>query len=74
MTAKRRKPSRRSTRDSRRGDPRSARGTRSALQANKKSPAQLDREITEAISRHVERRSHATLAKGFALVPGFVVE
>lgn len=71
MTRKRSKRPRESTR-SKRKRPRVMRASRHPIHATKKSPAQLDREITEALSRRSSR--HSTLAKGFASVPGLTVE
>ena len=61
MTPNRRQSSEKRTRDSRVGPP-------------ARSPAQLDREIADVLSRRAAHRSHSTLTKGFALVPGFIVE
>ena len=42
--------------------------------AAKKSPVELDREITQAISLWRSRRQHSVLAEGFAAIPGVAVE
>ena len=44
------------------------------VHAAKKSPAELDQEIAQALSRRRSRRQHSTLAKGFAAIPGVAVE
>lgn len=75
MTRKRSKPSKPSKKSKRDKRKRSvSKASPRAIRAAKTSPAQLDREIAAALSRHRSRRHHSTLAKGFAAIPSVVVE